>query len=107
MSGDMAIWLAMGVGICLAPALLVGVVAGVRWLFIVFGALLFVSPGLPFAYCALFPSRVCAVLPWLSFIAAPTLTPAGVVILLVGLVIPSKNRGGPVEVAKPSENNGA
>jgi hypothetical protein len=88
------------VGICFAPAFLVGLVAGLKPFFIAFGLLLALSPAVPIAVCVLYPNESCVALPWFSLIGVFTLTPAGVALLLGAFAIPSKKKDSRTQEAK-------
>jgi hypothetical protein len=84
--------LALVVGLCFAPAFLVGLVTGLKSFFIAFGLLLALSPVAPIAVCVLYPNESCVALPWFSLLGVLTLTPAGVVLFLGAFAIPSKKK---------------
>jgi len=87
---NLAILFATGIGICLAPALLVGVVAGLRSFFFAFALLLTLSPLLPVAVCVPSPGDSCMPLGWFSLVALSILTPVGAAIFIGAFAIPSK-----------------
>jgi hypothetical protein len=106
---SLIIWSAIGIGICLVPAIAAGALGGFRAFFIVFGLFLILSPAFPWAYCAATPSPICTVLPWLSFFPGALFVLSGLIVLIVASNV---SAGKTEPAAKPSSaqqsiNNGA